>query len=64
MIRTLVQLGKTLGLETLAEGIEEPEQYSRLEREHCDSGQGYLYARPLDVAAVEAFLSHRMQKII
>ena len=62
MIRTLVQLGKTLGLETLAEGIEEPEQYSRLEREHCDSGQGYLYARPLEVAAVEAFLSHRMQR--
>jgi EAL domain-containing protein (putative c-di-GMP-specific phosphodiesterase class I) len=35
LIRTLVQLGKTLGLETLAEGIEECEQYSQLEREHC-----------------------------
>jgi EAL domain-containing protein (putative c-di-GMP-specific phosphodiesterase class I) len=59
LIRTLVQLGKTLGLETLAEGIEECEQYSQLEREQCDSGQGYLYARPLDVDAVEAFLAAR-----
>ena len=55
----MVQLGKTLGLETLAEGIEETEQYSQLEREHCDSGQGFLYARPLDVDAVETFLDAR-----
>ena len=59
LIRTLVQLGKTLGLETLAEGIEESEQYSQLEREQCDSGQGYLYARPLEVGAVKAFLAAR-----
>jgi EAL domain-containing protein (putative c-di-GMP-specific phosphodiesterase class I) len=59
LIRTLVQLGKTLGLETLAEGIEECEQYSQLERDHCDSGQGYLYARPLEVDAVETFLAAR-----
>jgi diguanylate cyclase (GGDEF)-like protein len=59
LIRTLVQLGKTLGLETLAEGIEELAQYSQLERDHCDSGQGYLYARPLEPEAVEAFLTAR-----
>jgi diguanylate cyclase (GGDEF)-like protein len=59
LIRTLVQLGKTLGLETLAEGIEESAQYSQLERDQCDSGQGYLYARPLDADAVEAFLAAR-----
>jgi diguanylate cyclase (GGDEF)-like protein len=60
LIRTLVQLGKTLGLETLAEGIEETEQCSRLDRERCDSGQGFLYARPLDVDAVEAFVAGRL----
>jgi diguanylate cyclase (GGDEF)-like protein len=59
LVRTLVQLGKALGLETLAEGIEELDQYSQLEREQCDSGQGYLYARPLDVEAVETFLAAR-----
>ena len=58
LIRTFVQLGKTLGLETLAEGIEES-AHSQLEREQCDSGQGYLYARPLEADAVEAFLTVR-----
>jgi EAL domain-containing protein (putative c-di-GMP-specific phosphodiesterase class I) len=56
LIRTLVQLGKTLGLETLAEGIEESAQYAQLEREQCDSGQGYFYARPLEANAVESFV--------
>jgi EAL domain-containing protein (putative c-di-GMP-specific phosphodiesterase class I) len=57
LVRTLVQLGRTLGLETLAEGIEEPEQRSQLERDQCDSGQGYLFARPLEAQAVEPFLA-------
>ena len=57
LIRTLVQLGKTLGLETLAEGIEDQQQYVQLEREECDSGQGYLFARPLEPEALVAFLS-------
>jgi diguanylate cyclase (GGDEF)-like protein len=59
LIRSLVQLGKTLGLETLAEGIEATGQYAQLAREHCDSGQGYLFGRPLETAAVEPFLAAR-----
>ena len=47
IMHTLVQLGKALGIETLAEGIEESGQLNRLQREACDSGQGYLFARPL-----------------
>jgi len=57
LIHTLVQLGKTLDIETLAEGIEERSQLETLQREHCDHGQGLLFSRPLDVDAVEAFLS-------
>jgi EAL domain-containing protein (putative c-di-GMP-specific phosphodiesterase class I) len=56
LIHTLVQLGKTLGLETLAEGIEDHVQYQQLQRERCDSGQGFLLARPLDVESLEQFL--------
>ncbi|MGA2304862.1 MAG: EAL domain-containing protein [Acidimicrobiales bacterium] len=59
LIRSLVQLGKTLGLETLAEGIEATGQYAQLAREHCDSGQGYLFGRPLETGAVEHFLAAR-----
>jgi diguanylate cyclase (GGDEF)-like protein len=56
LIHTLVQLGKTLGLETLAEGIEDDFQYAQLQREQCDSGQGFLLAHPLSPEALERYL--------
>ncbi len=56
LIRTLVQLGKSLSIETLAEGIEQSRELSLLKEEHCDSGQGFLFARPLDLEACDLFL--------
>jgi diguanylate cyclase (GGDEF)-like protein len=56
LIRTLVQLGKSLAIETLAEGIEQSSELSLLREEHCDSGQGFLFARPLEVDACGPFL--------
>jgi diguanylate cyclase (GGDEF)-like protein len=56
LIHTLVQLGKALAIDTVAEGIEEHQELSLLRHEDCDSGQGFLFARPLDVDATEAFL--------
>jgi diguanylate cyclase (GGDEF)-like protein len=47
LAHTLIQLGKTLGLQTLAEGIENQAQLDVLRHEQCDLGQGYLFARPL-----------------
>jgi diguanylate cyclase (GGDEF)-like protein len=55
LIHTLVQLGKALAIETFAEGIEEQHELSLLRDENCDSGQGFLFACPLDVAATEKF---------
>ena len=43
-------------IETLAEGIEQSAELSLLKEEHCDSGQGFLFARPLDPDACESFL--------
>ena len=57
IIHALVQLGKTLNIETLAEGIEDHAQLRELQREHCDHGQGFLFARPLDASAVKDFLT-------
>jgi diguanylate cyclase len=54
-LRTLVQLGKALSIETLAEGIEQPQELSLIRDEECDSGQGFLFARPLDAEAAESF---------
>jgi len=56
LIRTLVQLGKSLSIETFAEGIEQQQELSLLRGEDCDNGQGFLFARPLNVAATEKFL--------
>jgi diguanylate cyclase (GGDEF)-like protein len=58
LIHTLVQLGKALSIETVAEGIEQQQELSLLRAEHCDSGQGFLFARPLDVDATEAFFEN------
>jgi diguanylate cyclase (GGDEF)-like protein len=60
LIRTLVQLGKSLSIETLAEGIEQSCELSLLRDEHCDSGQGFLFARPLDADACASFLEEWM----
>jgi diguanylate cyclase (GGDEF)-like protein len=57
LIRTLVQLGKAMSIETLAEGIERPGELDLLKHEDCDSGQGFLFARPLDAQTAEAFFS-------
>jgi EAL domain-containing protein (putative c-di-GMP-specific phosphodiesterase class I) len=58
LIHTLVQLGKTLGIKTLGEGIEDHAQLQRLQREQCDLGQGFLFARPLEPAAVEKLVNN------
>jgi diguanylate cyclase (GGDEF)-like protein len=52
LVHTLVSLGETLGLQTLAEGIEETVQLECLRREGCQLGQGYLFARPLEADAL------------
>jgi diguanylate cyclase (GGDEF)-like protein len=56
LIHTLIQLGEALGIATVAEGIEEPVQLQALRSEHCRYGQGYLFSRPVDAAAVEGLL--------
>jgi diguanylate cyclase len=47
-----VGLGHSLRLEVIAEGIERSDQVRRLRQLGCDSGQGYLFAAPLDEAEV------------
>jgi diguanylate cyclase (GGDEF)-like protein len=56
LVHMLVQLGKTLGIETFAEGIELGSQLQQLRAEQCDSGQGFLFAHPLEADAVITFL--------
>jgi len=57
LVHTLVELGKALCIETIAEGIEEANELSLLREQECDGGQGFLFARPLDAEATRAFLA-------
>jgi diguanylate cyclase (GGDEF)-like protein len=47
IVQAIVMLGKTLGLQVVAEGIERPLQEQTLRALGCDRGQGYLFSRPL-----------------
>jgi diguanylate cyclase (GGDEF)-like protein len=55
--RAIIELGRTLRLRVVAEGIEQPEQAEWLIGLGCELGQGYLYSRPLGPDAIEAYLA-------
>ncbi len=59
LIHTMVELGHTLGLVTLAEGIELQGQIDGLRTEHCDHGQGYLFSRPVGPDGIEQLLDRQ-----
>ena len=46
IVQTILMLGKGLGIEVVAEGVETPEQVEVLLRLGCERAQGYFFARP------------------
>ena len=56
LTRTVVQVGRDLGLRVIAEGIEQPRQLIALREMGCGYGQGFLVARPMGAAGVEALI--------
>jgi EAL domain-containing protein (putative c-di-GMP-specific phosphodiesterase class I) len=52
----IIELGKTLDMELVAEGIERRDQLTRLQTLDCEMGQGFLFAEPMEAAAVERLL--------
>ena len=47
IVRSIIELARNLGLETVAEGVEEESVRKRLARLGCDCAQGFLLARPM-----------------
>ena len=47
MVRSVIDLSQALGLGTVAEGVERPDQLSFLRQAGCDNAQGFLFARPV-----------------
>ncbi len=56
IVRHSVDLGRSLGLRVVAEGVEVREAHDRLAEMGCDQGQGFYYARALSIAAFEPWL--------
>jgi diguanylate cyclase (GGDEF)-like protein len=56
LVHVLVEMGKALGLETVAEGIETDAQLTMLRTEGVETGQGFLLARPIPPSEVELLL--------
>ena len=56
LTRTVVQVGRDLGLRVIAEGIEQPRQLAALREMGCGYGQGFLVARPMAAPGVEALI--------
>ncbi len=56
IVEAIITLGMTLGMQVVAEGVETPEQFSRLRAMNCPAAQGFWFCKPLHQDAVNDFL--------
>ena len=56
IVRAIIQLGKSLGMQVIAEGVETAEQEAYIIAEGCHEGQGYHYSKPLSARELGAYL--------
>ena len=61
IVRAITALGTSLGMSTIAEGVETPDQLARIRAEGCRSVQGYLFSRPVPSAEVERLITSLAQ---
>jgi diguanylate cyclase (GGDEF)-like protein/PAS domain S-box-containing protein len=60
LVRTIIQLGRSLNLVTVAEGIETPAQRDAIIAMGCTLGQGYLFSRALPADEMSRYLGQRL----
>ena len=56
IVRAIIQLGKSLNMQVIAEGVETLEQEAYIIAQGCHEGQGYLYSKPLAARELTALL--------
>ncbi|AZO84376.1 EAL domain-containing protein [Pseudomonas sp. QLc11A] len=56
IVRAIIQLGKSLGMQVIAEGVETAEQEAYIISEGCHEGQGYHYSKPLPARELGLYL--------
>jgi EAL domain-containing protein (putative c-di-GMP-specific phosphodiesterase class I) len=59
LVATVLELARVLELKAVAEGVEDADQLAHLQALHCDFGQGFLFAHPLDRVGLRAVLELR-----
>jgi diguanylate cyclase (GGDEF)-like protein/PAS domain S-box-containing protein len=59
IVRAIIQMGRSLGMTPLAEGIETEDQWRFLVDNGCVLGQGYLFSKPVPAEEIEAMLQRR-----
>ncbi|PVZ16210.1 MULTISPECIES: bifunctional diguanylate cyclase/phosphodiesterase [unclassified Pseudomonas] len=64
IVRAIIQLGKSLGMQVIAEGVETREQEAYILAEGCHEGQGWLYSKPMPAKEVTAFLKQARKKAV
>ncbi|MDL4771758.1 MULTISPECIES: putative bifunctional diguanylate cyclase/phosphodiesterase [Thermomonosporaceae] len=62
IIRSIVDLVRTLGLRSVAEGVEDPQTARLLREMGCDAAQGWHFGRPMDAATATDWLRRRMER--
>jgi diguanylate cyclase (GGDEF)-like protein/PAS domain S-box-containing protein len=55
IVRAIIQMARSLGLRTIAEGVEEKHLYDYLRAHHCDEAQGYYIGRPMPADEFAAY---------
>jgi len=63
IVRIIIQLGRNLNMQVIAEGVESAEQEAYLSAEGCHEGQGYFYSRPLTAAALVTWMDDYEQTL-
>jgi diguanylate cyclase (GGDEF)-like protein len=63
LLRAVVELGRTMGLRVLAEGVETVAQHARLAELGCRLGQGWLWSKPLAAREVTDLLAGMLQPV-
>jgi diguanylate cyclase (GGDEF)-like protein/PAS domain S-box-containing protein len=59
IIQAIILLGKSLGMEVIAEGVETPEQLAFLQEQSCDLVQGYLISHPVKASLLARLLENQ-----
>ena len=62
IVRSIVDLVRTLGLRSVAEGVEDPATAQALREMGCDAAQGWHFGRPMDAKTATDWLRRHMQK--